>query len=429
LKLLNLARASYALATLAIAVPREAAADPPPQNAAPSASEPSFTVDAALAAMRRSHPLLRAAVSSIRVAEGNAITAGHWTNPLLDVSYFQAVRNSSYDPLGTPNVGVTQFLEFAGAPASRRRSAEAEVRATQAERELVARDLEWAVREAFARLAVSHAKQKIYRDAVTDLERATRIVGARVGTGMAPRYDASRIQIALEQAHADLGDAEAETLRARGDLNVAVGPAAADLAGSPRFDALDVAAPPPLAASLDAARRRPDVVAARHRVDVASSDIEVARRSVFPGIAVRIGAGYGQSTGQLDFGAGLVIPLPLLERGQGTVVAAEARAEGTRHVAEALGAAIVQRIQASHAEYARRVEVFGRFRAQAGTLGDTMRGEAESGYREARLSVLELVDAYHSLRDARLRLLALAESAHLARVALQRAVGAPERQQ
>lgn len=422
--------ASFAIAALLASRPTSVLAEPVPAPPAVSmTTDQTFSVEAALAAMRRAHPLVRAAASTVRVAEGNATTAGHWANPIVDASYFQALRNSSYDPIGTPAVGVTQFLEFAGTPAARRRSAQSEVRATQADRDGVKRNLEWTVREAYVRLAISYDRQSIYRDAITDLERASGIVRARVGSGVAPRYDSSRIQLAVEQAHADLADAEADALRARGDFDIAVGPGAVELRGAPSLNALDVPPPPSLAASVDGARGRPDLVAARHRTDAAMTDIDVARKLVFPGIGLRLGTGYGQSTGQLDVGAGVIVPLPLIERGQGSIMAAQARAEANSFIAEALTTAADQRVQAAHAEYVKRFAALSRFRTQTATVNEGMRGEAEAGYREAKLSVLELVDAYHSLRDARLRLLELAEGAQVASIALLRAVGAegPER--
>jgi cobalt-zinc-cadmium efflux system outer membrane protein len=417
----------FAVASVALPSASVARAEPVANTAAPAGAEPTFSIEAAVAAMRRSHPLLRAAASSIRAAEGNAVTAGHWANPVLDATYYQALQHSSYDPLGTPAVGVTQFLELAGTPAARRRSARSEARATASDRDALARDLEWNVREAFVKLATSYERQRIHRDAIADLERAAGIVRSRVSSGIVPRYDASRIQLVLAQAQADLGDAEADTARVRGELDVAVGPAGAELVGVPKLDLTDVPPAPPLQESLEAARsRRPDIAAARHRVDAADQNVDVAKRSVFPGVGVRVGAGWGQSTGQLDVGAGVTIPLPLLERGQGTIRAAEAQAEGHRYLVEAMSTAAVQRVQAAHAEYGKRLDALIRFRDQISTVGSGMHAEAEAGYREAKLSVLELVDAYHSLRDARLRLVELTEGTHLARLGLGRAIGAQD---
>lgn len=386
-----------------------------------------FPLEAALA-LAETHPILRAASAAIRIAEGNAITAGHWTNPVVEASYWQALMRSSYDRVGTPTVTVGQFVELAGTPAARRRSAVAEARAAQADRDGVARGLEWTVREAFVRLAASHERRRILADTRSDLERASTIVRARVGSGMAPRYDGSRMELALEQAAADAAAAEADIARARGAFDVAVGPRAAELRGAPRIALLEVPPPPPLAAALDAARRRrPDVVAARHRADAASIDVDVAKRSVFPGIGVRVGVGFGQAPGQLDVGGGVIVPLPVVERGQGSVRAAEARAEETRQLTDALVTAATQRVRAAHAEYEKRIEGLARFRTQTASATDGMRAEAEAGYREAKLSVLELVDAYLSVRDARLRLVQLAEEAQLARVAFGLATATPSR--
>lgn len=273
---------------------------------------------------------------------------------------------------------------------------------------------------------MSFERRRIRQETIADLERAVVIVHSRVASGMAPRYDASRIQIAVEQAQASLGDVEADIARARGELDIAVGPATADLVGSPRVDAIASAEPPALPSldeALAAARRRPDVVAAQRRIEAASFEIDAAKRAVFPGIGLRVGAGYGQSTGQVDFAAGVTVPLPLLERGQGTVRSAQARAEASRFVAEALGTAVLQRVQAAHIETAKRIAALARFRDKTGSLSEGLRAQAEAGYREAKLTVLELVDAFDSLRDARLRLLELTETVHLASIALGRAVG------
>ena len=394
---------------------------------APSLAEDAsetFSEDAAVSVMRRGHPLVAAATASVRAAEGNVISASHWTNPIVDGSYTQAVRKSSYDPVGAVGVGVTQFLELSGLPGVRRKSAQASVHATFADRDVVVRELEWSVRENFVHLASAYERRKLHQQGVSDLERATEIVRARVAAGVAPKYDASRIQIALEQSRSDLLSADADIARARGDLNIVVGPLATELRGVPRFDiALHLEAPAVIALLERARRERPDIVAARRRTEAASFDVDVAKRSVFPGIGVRFGAGYGQATGQIDLGVGVAVALPVFERGQGTIASAQARANSQKHVTDAITIAAEQRIAAAHAELVHRIDALSRFRSQLRTLSDGMRSEAEAGYREAKLSVLELVDAYQSLRSARLRSIELVEAAYVSKLALGRAVG------
>jgi len=417
------------LAIIVLAMLRPANARSEPRAAAAGSEDgSSFTLEAALAATRRGHPLLRAASSVVAAAHAYAFTSGHWTNPIVDATWLQAVRRSSYDPSGVPSIGVTQFIEIAGAPRARRRSALAEAHATESDREALLRDLEWSVREAVIRLAAEHERRRIQEDALADLERAEGIVLRRVDAGRAPRYDASRIAIAVEQVRADAAEAAAAIARTRGDLEVAVGPSARELNGVPRYDLAE----PPASSSLELAEleaaRRADVVAARRRAEAAGEDVAVAKRSVAPGIGVRLGAGYGQAPGQADVSVGVVVPLPVLERGGGSIVAARAVAEERRARADALESSVVQRVRSAHAELSIRVAAFTKYREHVRQLDERLRSEAEAGYRDAKLSVLELVDALRSLRDARLRAVDLAEAAHLAKTALGRAVGGDARE-
>lgn len=399
---------------------------PPSQALAPPAPEPGerFSLDQALTAMRRSHPLVLAARANLTFARGSAAALGLWQNPVLDATYQRGIRQTGLDAAGAVNVGITQFLDLAGAPAARRRAAEQEAAAVQADLEMVQRDLALDVTEAFVQLAAATARRQVLRDTVADLERADRIVRARWGGGVTPHYDVSRIAIALADAHAAVSEAESDMARARGALDVAVGPDAGALHGLPAYDFEASPQIPPLAAMQELARtRRPDVVAARHRATAADEQIGVAQRNVFPGFGVRVGAGFGNNPGQLDLQIGVVVPLPLLDRGQAAVPAARARADAAAHQATAIALATDQRIAAAHAEATRRREALDRYRDASRSLSAGMRSEAEAGYREARLSVLELVDAYSSVRDARLRLVGLSVDARLAELALRRAVG------
>ncbi|WP_394825848.1 TolC family protein [Pendulispora albinea] len=406
-------------------VVQEPAASPPGAGSAVSVPETDaphgFTLEQALAAQKRGHPLLTAAKANVRAAESQATAAGLWSNPQLDASYTRSTGTTSYDSFGYGTAGITQFIELAGAPAARKRSAEAETRATMADGAGLSRRLAFDAEEAYVSLAAQIARRGVSEETVKDLERADRIVRARVGAGMAPQYDASRIAIALAAARAELGDAEANVARARGDLATAVGPSVASLRGDPIYD-FDATPPLPALAELqrDLLAHRTDLRAAQYRAESARQAIASAQRSVFPGIGVRLGAGYGQAPNQTDLGVGIVVPLPLVDRGQGLVPAARARAEANDALADAIVVAARERLNAAHAELLRRRETLEKYRAEMRVISLGMRSEAEAGYREARLSVLELVDAYQSFHDARLKMIELAVNASLAEVAVRR---------
>ncbi|WP_394846502.1 CusA/CzcA family heavy metal efflux RND transporter [Pendulispora brunnea] len=410
------------VAALLLGAPSAHAQGPAPVITVPETDAPhGFTLEQTLAALKVGHPLLTAAKANVRAAESQATAAGLWTNPQLDAGYTRSLGTTSFDRFGYGTAGITQFVEVAGAPKARRRAAEAEMRATEADGAGVARRLAFDAEEAYIGLAAQISRRGVAEETVRDLERADRIVRARVGAGMAPQYDASRIAIALASARAELGEAEAQIARARGDLATAVGPAFATLRGDPVYD-FDATPPLPNLPELqrDLLSHRTDLRAAQHRAESARLDIETAQRSVFPGFGVRIGAGYGQAPNQTDLGVGIVLPIPLVDRGQGIVPAARARADANEALADAIVIAARERLTASHAELVRRRETLEKYRTETRQISMNMRSEAEAGYREARLSVLELVDAYQSFHDARLKMIDLASSASLAEVGVRR---------
>jgi cobalt-zinc-cadmium efflux system outer membrane protein len=184
---------------------------------------------------------------------------------------------------------------------------------------------------------------------------------------------------------------------------------------------------------------RPDVQAARSRSDEAIAQIAVARRSVFQGITVIGGAAIGTNnrfqvnptmdmpvgqTGQeVDLSLGVSFPIALVDRGQGTIPASQARAVAQHETANALQLAAEQRVVGAYHEMERRRETLRQYidTGVANSLG--MRSEAEAGYREGRMQVLDLVDAYLAVRDARLRIVTLARDTRNAEINLWRAAG------
>jgi outer membrane protein, heavy metal efflux system len=425
--------ASLALAATlftAVASAQTAPALPPPPPAAPAVAQEGFTLDDAAAAMRRSHPLLAAARSTVRASDGDVVAAGLWTNPVLGATYTRSVGFTTYDPVvGVPQVGVTQFIETAGLPAARRHAAEFNREALRSDARGVELGLMFDLRAAAVALAEAEARVRVQREAFDDLTSAANVVRSRVNAGAAPRYDASRIVIAQADAEASLADAEADALRARADLDVAVGPGASALRGSLRFDLETTPDLPSVERLVGQVSARPDLVAAERRATAQRAQVEVARRAVFQGVSVYAGAVYGAGADdnpdhhQVDLMLGLSLPLPVIDRGQGTIPAAQGRADAARSVFDALSLAARQRVHAAWQEVDRRRRALAAWHLAGTSELREMRHEAEVGYREGRLSILELVDAYTSFRDARLRGLGLASDARAAEVLLGRAVG------
>jgi cobalt-zinc-cadmium efflux system outer membrane protein len=392
------------------------------------AEEARFSLADALRAMRAQHPLLKNVELSVSAAKADQVVAKLWTNPSLSGSYTAGLHRSSYDNVGYVSYGLTQFLELSNAPGARKRAAALLVAAARAD--LAATDVQLSldVEAAIVSVALAERKVALIDGALRLLEQAADVVDKRVLAGASPRYDQARIAVTTATAHADLGVARADQARAWAELRAAVGPGMRALQGTPDYVLEDAAPLPEPSALLEIlAQHRPDVEAAKSRARAAEADVSVAKRSVWPGFALSALGGFGAAPGQVDVGVGLAVPVPVLDRGQGAIPAAEARARRALAYRDAVLIPASARLAGMHAEITARRAALEEYTKAAVASGDEMLREAQAGYLAGRFSVLELADAYGAWRESRLRALNLAAAARNAEIDLGRELGKPLR--
>jgi outer membrane protein TolC len=383
----------------------------------------SFTVQQAITALHDGNTLLVAAEHRELAADADVTRAGLWTNPIVSADYFYGALQSSYDPAGTGILSVQQLFETSDVPGARARAMREELAAVHEERDAVRIFLEIEVQAACIDLAAALDAVVIARESAGQLEAMRHIIDARVAGGAAARYDGHRIAIALAEAVALVDTLEADVIAARAQLDAVVGPLAERLAGRPAVDLDTLPSLPNLAALREQiVDTRADLRAARARARGAQAIVDVAQRSVFQGFALRLQTGFGQGPGQFDVGIGLSLPLPVLDYGQGSIQGAEQRAEVARYAADSIQYTALVRLEGAHREAAQRIEAASRYTDSVTEIRSDMRAEIEAAYREARVSVLELVDAYLSTRDAALRRLALTRDAMHAVLEIERAL-------
>jgi len=419
-----------ALALSSFAIARAQPAVPPlPQPNAAREDAPQFSLADALRLMRSSHPAIRSQEHEIDARRGDAKDAGLWTNPQLAGNYAKGVAHTSYDRIGYVNYGVTQFVELSNVPGIRRRQANLLVAASRADRDGVIAQLSLDVESALIDLVAALRTQELLAGVLSLLESAGRIVNERVSAGAAPRYDATRMAVTLAIAHADEAESNAALTRARAEFEAAVGPRAGELQGSPDYD-LDAAPDLPSTQVLldQLQRHRPDLAAARARASAAEAYVSVARRSVFSGLSVNVAGGFGAAPQQVDLGGGLALALPFVNRGQGAIPAAQARAREATADVDAIAVPASARVRGIQREILRRRQALADYQARGVTSNEEMLNEAQAGYLAGRFSILELADAYRAFRDARLREISLGQAARQAEIDLGRALGAPLRE-
>jgi outer membrane protein, heavy metal efflux system len=380
----------------------------------------SFRLNDALQAIDASHPRLQAASLRADAAYADAIAAGLWTNPLLSVQWDRSIGYTTYTPgTGYVQLQASQWIEV-GAPRARRAAGRYEARARERDGEQVRRAL---IGDAFvATIAIALARHRVdvLVQARGQLADAQRIVAHRIAAGAAPDVHRLRLDVLASDLDALIGVAKGDLASARRDLDVALGPGATRVPGVPDLDLCSELSVPGSEGLAHGAARRPDLLALGLRERAADAGISVARREIFSGIGVTlgtaIGGGYDPATRrqQIDVIAGIALPLPLIDRGQGTVPAARARAgaavrdrEAAVRETKVLLAGLRYELRERRRAQRQLAEV-GLVRAQS-LLATVM-----AGYHDGAFSVLELVDALETLRDTRLTLADLAAAARLA---------------
>ncbi|MFO0604168.1 MAG: TolC family protein [Polyangiales bacterium] len=419
-------RADLALAFALTLAAAPAAAQVAP---APAVTAEGFTLNAALRAAAQ-HPRVASARSLLRAAGHDVEAAGLWTNPQLGAVYMRSFGFTTFDPqIGVAQLGVTQQVESAGLPGRRRRAAGYEREAAALELDGARRSVELRVVASFVRLVAAAQRLAVLRAAAAGTERVAALVDARAAAGASPGYERTRAALGLADARAAVGDAEADLVAARGELDVAVGPAAASLRGEARGDRRAAVELPPLAPAHDALpATRADLGAARARSRAAGALVDVARAEPAPGFqvygGVLVGQGYGeQGQRQVDFMVGVTVPLPVANRGEESSRAAAARAQAARESLDAATLEARQRLDAAWREARRRRDALDGF-LSGEAAHDRLLAETEAAYRDGRVPVQALLDAYGAVRDARLRAVELAAAAREAEARCWEAVGA-----
>ena len=396
-----------------------------------------LTVSAAVARAIDREPSLRATRSRVDAAGGMRQQAELRPNPSVVFSHQE-------EPAGTDNqtrVEVQWPLDlFRKGPrvavADRERDA---ARQSVADRErLLAAD----VRVKYGEVAAAIRALAVLEDVLAATDRQRSLTSARVDQGAAPPIERDMLRVEVLRLNADSalqsGEVEQRLIELRRLLGM---PADAALKLADSLEQLRRADLPVDQKSTDEAiAKRPDVLEAQSRMALADAQTARARGegrtdvSLF-GMYMRMDAGFPQrgftDTGELArvhgifhyVAAGAVVTLPLLNRNQGAVAAAQAEQVGAASQLEAARLTAQSEIAAAQSRDAHATRALETYSADALSLAarnlDTVRQTYELG-SATLLDVLAEQRRYLDLQRAYTEVL---REAYQARQALKLALG------
>lgn len=308
--------------------------------------------------------------------------------------------------------GIAQPIDIWGARASRRRAAQADARATDAEIAWRRREYVAEVRTAYVGCALAAERASLANGYVDRLRRVERIVSDRAETGDTAVYDLRRLRVELRTAQSDAASATGEV--------------EADCAALGRLTGLAAVRPAQSLSALLNPQRvagqptgRADIAALGERLVAAMQRVQAAERDRLP--VLRLGVGYkrieagGVSSAGPALSLGATIPLfngggAAVREARADAKAREAELSIARRRADAERAAAAVRARA--AAEAARIAIDAR--DDAGRLEES----ASKAYQFGETGVVELIDAHRTARDAELNILERAERAATALIQL-----------
>jgi outer membrane protein, heavy metal efflux system len=410
-------------------------------GAAEAGAQPArdLAVDEWVALALANNPELRAARAELEAAAARVQQAGLRPNPMLDLGGQKAIS-----PDNNLSVGLTVPLDLNGRKEGRVGVAEREVevrRAQIAERE---RRLRADVRMKAGEVLALRRTLGVTDELVRANRQALALVEERVRQGAAPALEENLMRVEVNRL-------EAGRLMQASRIDVAVLQLKV-LAGTPPDEPLDIrgdlSSPPPAPALADALGRgleqRPDVRAARAEVAVAQAKVRKEQAEGRWDASVNVGYqrqdfGYNLrgltnsgSTRQIQdvfhyFGAGLTVTLPVRNRNEGNVAAANAEttaAERRREFSELIARQEVAAALAQYEAARRTVELYERgVREVARANVDVVR----QSYGLGRVTLLDVIAEQRRYIEVENGYTDVLRQVWDAGVEVERAIGGPAR--
>jgi cobalt-zinc-cadmium efflux system outer membrane protein len=445
-----------------------AAVAEPPEDAPPVFRE--LTGDIALrdavAAALQNNPRLAAFAWEIRATEAEIMQAGLRPNPELDIEIEgirweggpsttaregMALSRESGAESGFSEseltISLSQIIELGGKRTKRIALADSKRDLAQWDYEAVRADVLVEVARAFQAVLFAQERLKLHEELETLATDVAQSIEARVEAGEVSPLEGDRANIALATERVELAQAKRDMESARTRLAATWGsshPEFASVAGN----ATQIAPVPDAEAIAKSIQKNPDLARWTTELAVRRSQTELARAQRIPdptlsfgyrteGLADRSVTTIGTVENGISFAdvepdrsrddtlvLGLSIPLPIFDRNQGNVAAAEFRESRAAANRQATELTIHTQVHQAREIAAGAFEEATTLEKSVLSVAETTFDKTRKGYELGKFGYIDVLEAQRTLVQARTSHLDALERYHGAMVELDRLTGA-----
>lgn len=384
-----------------------------------ASAQPLLTLREAVDTALRTHPLLAAGDARMVAAAGYSLQAALRPNPRV------VIQSENWRAWGTPGFTpardsdlyayVIAPIETAGKRGRRMDLAGAAANRTGLERQVLARQIALRVRQAYWNAAGAWKVHQLLLATTHNFQQLVDYNELRVRLGAMAEADLLKVQLERERMEVSARTAALDAERGRIQLFREMGQAEYHAVSLEEFPSdLDGRAFP-------APAERPELKLAAAVVEQARANLRLQHSLAKPD--VDIVSGYKRTAGFNTYMGGVQITLPVRNRNQGSIAAAEAEVRAAEAELAAVKASIQAEIRTAEADVRERRDQLQRlFGDDAGSGIRGKAGESSrialAAYREGGFDLLRLLDAervriemqvlyYKTLTDYRISVAAL----------------------
>jgi cobalt-zinc-cadmium efflux system outer membrane protein len=246
----------------------------------------------------------------------------------------------------------------------------------------------------------------------------------RLRAGAAPAFERTRAEAFRALREIERGRAEADLLVARRRLAV--------LWDEDRlaFDSLALETPAePVVIELDSLLARVVAHPERRRAlamrESSTWHVRSSAAARVPDLTVSAGVRRLEGTDGTGVLAGVELPLPLWNRGDGAAGAVRAEARAAEVDLRAVERSLRENVSSAHERYLAASAMWGRLRGEVVPATEAALDQIEAGYRAGRIGYVEIQDGQRALTESSLLAIDAAADVVRARTTLELLIGAP----
>lgn len=390
----------------------------------PSLGISGVTLIEAVQAALRHHPDLVVAECEIRAAEGRMVQAGLRPNPEagVEVANVAGSRTRRGFAAAETTLQVSQLIELGGKRAKRLEVAGLERDLAAWDREAKRLDVITETRKAFIETLVAQERLGLFRELAQLSREVLHGVAGRVTAGKVSPIEEVRANVAVSRAELDLAGAKTQLEAAR--LQLAARWGAEKAIFTQAVGDLNLLPPRPALADVeDALQQNPDLARWVTEAQLRQRALELADAQGVPDVKLSGGVRQFAETDDVGLVIGLSVPIPLFNRNQGAIAAAQSRLTAA---GAAQGATRLQLLRAVYRQY----QSLSSAATEVNALNENVLPSARrvfeattTGYRQGKFSYLEVLDAQRTLFEARSQYVDALARYHVAAAELERLTG------